>query len=76
MKEQLEQGLRHRLQRAAEETSWEAEFEAVYVENGETCLSFAIGHSSGYWSYFGLGPDGLEVIGEETDFGHDRLSYF
>lgn len=73
MQEHLEQDFDTRLQRVMEETSWEAEFEAVYGENGETQFARRLLLDTAQATGRILAQsDGLEVIGEETDFGHDR----
>ena len=73
MKEQLEQDFDTRLQRAMEETSWEDEFESIYGENGETQFARRLLLDTARATGRILAQsDGLEVIGEETDFGHDR----
>ena len=73
MKEHLEQDFDTRLQRAMEETSWEAEFETVYGENGETQFARRLLLDTARATGRILAQsDGLEVIGEETDFSHDR----
>ena len=73
MQEHLEQDFDTRLQRAMEETSWEAEFESIYGENGETQfvrrLLLDMARATGRIL---AQSDGLEIIDEETDFGHDR----
>ena len=70
MKEHLEQDFDTRLQRAIEETSWEDEFEPIYGENVETQfarrLLLDMAQATGRIL---AQSDGLEVIGEETDFG-------
>ena len=73
MKEHLEQDFDTRLQRAIEETSWEDEFESIYGENGETQFARRLLLDTARATGRILAQsDGLEVIGEETDFGHDR----
>ena len=73
MQEQLEQDFDTRLQRAMEETSWEDEFESIYGENGETQFARRLLLDTAQATGRILAQsDGLEVIGEETDFGHDR----
>ena len=72
MQEHLEQDFDTRLQRAMEETSWEAEFEAVYGENGETQFARRLLLDTAQATGRILAQsDGLEIIGEETDFGRD-----
>ena len=72
MQEHLEQDFDTRLQRAMEETSWEAEFETVYGENGETQFARRLLLDTARATGRILAQsDGLEVIGEETDFGRD-----
>lgn len=72
MQEHLEQDFDTRLQRAMEETSWEAEFEAVYGENGETQFARRLLLDTARATGRILAQsDGLEIIGEETDFGWD-----
>ena len=72
MQEHLEQDFDTRLQRAMEETSWEAEFEAVYGENGETQFARRLLLDAAQATGRILAQsEGLEIIGEETDFGHD-----
>lgn len=73
MQEHLEQDFDTRLQRAMEETSWEAEFETVYGENGETQFARRLLLDTARATGRILAQsEGLETIGEETDFGHDR----
>ena len=73
MQEHLEQDFDTRLQRAMEETSWEAEFESIYGENGETQFARRLLLDTARATGRILAQsDGLEVIGKETDFGHDR----
>ena len=73
MQEQLEQDFDTRLQRAMEETSWEDEFESIYGENGETQFARRLLLDTAQATGRILPQsDGLEVIGKETDFGHDR----
>ena len=72
MQEHLEQDFDTRLQQAMEETSWEAEFEAVYGENGETQFARRLLLDTARATGRILAQsDGLEVIGKETDFGRD-----
>ena len=73
MQEHLDQDFGTRLQRAMEETSWEDEFESIYGENGETQFARRLLLDTAQATGRILAQsDGLEVIGEETDFGHDR----
>lgn len=73
MQEHLEQDFDTRLQRSMEETSWEAEFESIYGENAETQFARRLLLDTARATGRILAQsDGLEVIGEETDFGHDR----
>ena len=70
MQEHLEQDFDTRLQRAMEETSWE--FESIYGENGETQFARRLLLDTAQATGRILAQsDGLEVIGEETDFGRD-----
>ena len=72
MKEHLDQDFDTRLQRVMEETSWEAEFEAIYGENGETQFARRLLLDTARATGRILAQsDGLEIIGEETDFGQD-----
>ena len=76
MQEHLEQDFDTRLQRAMEETSWEAEFESIYGENGETQfarrLLLDMARATGRIL---AQSDGLEIIDEETDFGRDARPF-
>ena len=76
MQEQLEQDFDTRLQRAMEETSWEDEFESIYGENGETQFARRLLLDTARATGRILAQsDGLEVIGEETDFGQDDRTF-
>ena len=72
MQDHLDQDFDTRLQRAMEETSWEVEFETVYGENGETQFARRLLLDTARATGRILAQsDGLEIIGEETDFGRD-----
>ena len=76
MQNHLDQDFDTRLQRAMEETSWEAEFETVYGENGETQFARRLLLDTAQATGRILAQsEGLETIGEETDFGHDSSPF-